>query len=221
MKTEHGLRHEMASMSQLLWERGWVANHDGNITARLSSGQFLATPTALSKRVIDRDMLLVLDEHGQKIRGRLRPFSERGLHLRVYQGRPDVGAVIHAHPPHSMAWSIRGDALPSFTPEAVVSIGRETPVVPLTAPGREAEDALASWLQDYDVVLLQSHGALAWGDDLEQAFLRMELVEHLSRVALLAETRGGVSTLPGSMVEALLEKRTAAGLGRAGRLKKA
>lgn len=217
MKTEHGLRREMASLSQLLWERQWVANHDGNITARLGSGQYLATPTALSKRVIDRDMLLVLDERGQKVRGRLRPFSERGLHLRVYQNRPDVGAVVHAHPPHAMAWSVRGDSLPSFTPEAVVSIGKETPVIPLATPGAEAEDALVSRLQDYDVVMLQAHGVLAWGDDMEQAFLRMELVEHLCRVALLAEPRGGVSPLPPSMVEALLQKRTAAGLGRDGR----
>jgi len=207
----------MVEISHAIWERGWVANHDGNATARIAPGRILATPTAISKRAIDREMLLVLDEDGVKLRGRMRPFSERGLHLRVYRSRPDADAVLHAHPPHAMAWSLSGNALPSFTPEAVVSIGEQTPVVPLAAPGAEAEAALGPFLEPFDAVMLQAHGVLTWGEDLEQAFLRMELVEHLARVALLAVPNGGVPTLPRGLVEPLLEKRAAAGLGPRGR----
>ncbi len=217
MKTEHGLRKEMVEISHAVWERGWVANHDGNATARVAPGRILATPTAVSKRVIDREMLIVLNDEGVKLRGRMRAFSERGLHLQVYRSRPDVGAVLHAHPPHAMAWSLGGAALPSFTPEAVVSIGEATPVVPLSFPGSEAEAALSPFLQPYDVVMLASHGVLAWGDDLEQAFLRMELVEHLARVALLAKSYGGVQPLSPEFMGPLLKKRASAGLGPEGR----
>jgi L-fuculose-phosphate aldolase len=200
----------MAAICATLWDKEWVANHDGNATARLAPGLLLATPTGISKRLITRENLIVLNEDGERVRGRMRPFSERGLHLKVYQGRSDVGAVLHAHPPHAMAWSMRATTLPSFTPEAVVSIGAETPVVGLELPGKPAEEALAPFVSDYDVVILGSHGVLSWGDDIEQAYLRMELVEHLARVALLAN---GVTHLPESIVAPLLKKRTSAGLG--------
>ena len=210
MKTEHELRREMEAICSTLWDKSWVANHDGNATVRLAPGLLLATPTGISKRLITRENLIVLDDKGDRVRGRMRPFSERGLHLEVFRQRSDAQAVLHAHPPHAMAWSLKARDLPSFTPEAVVSIGASTPVVPLRMPGSDAEKALAPFVQDYDVVILGSHGVLSWGDDLEQAFLRMELVEHLCRVAILA---GEVQPLPDGMLRPLLDKRTRAGLG--------
>lgn len=218
-KTEHQLRREVAEVSRLVWERGWVANHDGNVTARLSPGRILATPTGLSKRVIDGEMLLVVDGGGRVLRGRLRPFSEIGIHLLVYRARPDVGCVLHAHPPHATARAATGAALPSFLPEAVVSIGAETPLVPLAMPGREAEAAIEPFVRSHDAVLVEGNGVFSWGDDPEQAFLRMELVEHLARIAHLAEATGGVRELPRDMLDKLLARRAAAGLGPAGRAK--
>ena len=216
-KTEHALRREVAQVSALLWERGWVANHDGNVTARVSPGRILATPTGLSKRVIDREMLLVVDESGRVVRGRLRPFSELGIHRLVYRLRGDVGAVVHAHPPHATARAVTGAALPSFLPEAVVSIGAEVPLVPLAMPGRDAEEAIEPFVREQDAVLVEGNGVFAWGDDPEQAFLRMELVEHMSRIAHLAQGTGQLRELPRDMVAKLLEKRAAAGLGPEGR----
>jgi L-fuculose-phosphate aldolase len=102
-------------------------------------------------------------------------------------------------------------------PEAVVSLGGEIPLVPFTPPGADAEAALAPFVEPFDGVLLEGHGVLTWGDDPEQAFLRMELIEHLSRIAHLAEPSGGPRPLPADLVESLLAKRTAAGLGPAGR----
>jgi L-fuculose-phosphate aldolase len=208
--TEHELRRELSALSKTMWERGWVANHDGNATARLSDGRLLATPTALSKRVIAPDMLLVVDDAGKVVRGRYRTFSELGLHLSVYRARADVGAVLHAHPPHATARASSGHALPCFIAEAVVSIGESIPLVPFAAPGADAERALAPFLDGYDAVLLENHGVLAWGDDPELAFLRLELVEHLSRIAHLA---GSVRALPSDVVQKLLEARHRAGLG--------
>lgn len=214
---EHALRREVARVSRTIWERGWVANHDGNVTARAATGRIVATPTAVSKRAIEPDMLIVVDEAGQRIRGRLRPFSELGLHLRVYRARPDVRAVVHAHPPHATARACTGRALPCFLHESVVSLGAEIPLVPPTPPGAAAEEALASFLEAHDAVLLGGHGVLSWGDDPEQAYLRMELVEHLSRIAEHAEAAGGVRPLPADVLAPLLEKRAKAGLGPAGR----
>jgi L-fuculose-phosphate aldolase len=217
MKTEHQLRRAVLEVSGLLWEQGWVANHDGNVTARAAPGRIVATPTGLSKRKIDADRLLVLDSKGNRVQGRLRPFSERGLHVTVYQQRPDVGAVVHAHPPYATARAASGTALPCFLPESVVSLGREIPLVPFAPPGSEAEQALVPFVEPYDGVLLECHGVLTWGDDPEQAYLRMELIEHLARIAYLAQSTGGVQTLSEDTVQRLLQARARAGLGPEGR----
>ncbi|NOY92425.1 MAG: class II aldolase/adducin family protein [Deltaproteobacteria bacterium] len=215
--TEHALRRQAAEVSRLLWERGWVANHDGNVSARLAPGRIVATPTALSKRALGAEDMLLIDESRRVLRGRRRIFSEVGLHLEVYAARVDVGAVVHAHPPYATARAVTGRALPCFLPEAVVSLGESIPLVPFALPGKSAEDSLRPCLLDSDAVLLAGHGVLSWGDDLEQAYLRMELVEHLSRVAQLAEASGGVHALPRSVLDPLLAARTRAGLGRRGR----
>jgi len=211
--TEHALRRAVAEASRITWDRGWVANHDGNATAWVSPGRILATPTALSKRVIEPAMLLVVDEEGRVVRGQLKPFSELGIHLAVYGARPDVAAVLHAHPPHATARAVSGHALPCFLPEAVVSLGSEIPLVPFTPPGKAAEEALLPFAKTFDAVLVEGHGVFSWGDDVEQALLRMELVEHLCRIAHLAEATGGIRTLPHDLVSELLTKRRAAGLG--------
>ena len=213
------LRARVAATSRELHARGWVANHDGNLTVR-DGARFLATPTATSKRVIgDRD-LLELDPAG-KVVGPGKVFGELGLHLAVYQRRPDVGAVIHAHPPHATAVACARGGVSDhvigrpFIAEAVVSLGPIIPRLPFAPPGEPAVAALAPWCEEVDAVLLGGHGVMAWGADLEQAFLRLELVEHLARIALAALPLGGPEPLPASALPALLAARAKAGLGRA------
>jgi len=215
--TEHVLRRQAAEVSRLIWERGWVANHDGNVTARLAPGRIVATPTALSKRALGAEDMLLIDESRRVVRGRRRIFSEVGLHLEVYGSREDVAAVIHAHPPHATARAVTGSSLPCFLPEAVVTLGESVPLVPFALPGPAAEAALRPFLLESDAVLLAGHGVLSWGVDLEQAYLRMELVEHLSQIANLAAPVGGVRALPAFTLAPLLEARTRVGLGRADR----
>jgi len=158
-------------------------------------------------------MLLIVDETARVVRGRLRPFSELGLHLRVYRHRSDAGAVLHAHPPHATARAATGHDLPCFLPEAVVSMGTHVPLVPFAAPGSAAEEAIEPYLADFDGLLLENHGVLTWGDDSEQAFLRMELIEHLAHMAWIAQSTGGIRPLPEPVVARLLKSRAAAGLG--------
>ena len=212
-----GLRLELCQVAHALHQRGWVANHDGNVTARLGPDRFLATPTATSKRLIDQRGLIEVDGKGQRVAGTARGFGELGMHLAVYGARDDVGAVVHAHPPHATALAVSGSPLLErpFIAEAVVSLGARVPTVPYAAPGATAVTALAGFVAEFDAVLLGNHGAMAWGADLEQALLRLELVEHLARVALLSQASGGPRYLADDQVAPLLEKRARAGLGKA------
>lgn len=210
-----GRAAEVADYAQRLHARGWVANHDGNLSVREGGGRYLATPTATSKAAVRADGLVVVDDRGNKVSGKGKPFSEIGLHLTVYQNRPDVNAVVHAHPPTATGFAVAGVPLDeAFMAEAVVSLGPGVPTVPFAAPGVEACRALAAYTLDYDAVLLGGHGVLCWGPDLETAYLRMELVEQLAKVALVARQLGGVRPLPSSVLPALLESRARAGLGR-------
>jgi L-fuculose-phosphate aldolase len=210
------LQTELADVAVRLHRMGWVANHDGNVTARLEPGRFLATPTATSKADVTADGLLVVDEAGARITGRGKPFSELGLHLAVYRARPDVNAVVHAHPPTATGFAVAGLALDvPMLAEQVVSLGPRVPLVPFGAPGAGAVQALEPYLRETDAVLMTGNGAMAWGRDLEQAYLRLELVEHLAKIALVARQLGGARPIPAAAMPALLEARRKAGLGLA------
>src|SRR6185436_15964670 len=198
------LRVQVAEVARQLHASGWVANHDGNVTAR-DGARFIATPTATSKRLVgDRD-LIEIDAKGQ-VHGPGKVFGEIGLHLVVYERRPDVHCVVHAHPPCATAISAsRGNPIERpFIAEAVVSLGPRIPKLPYAQPGDAARAALAPWCELVDAVLLGNHGAIAWGADPEQALLRLELVEHLARIAIAAQA-----------IAPLLAARAKAGIGRA------
>jgi L-fuculose-phosphate aldolase len=208
------LRREVVATARFLHERGWVANHDGNVSAR-DGGTIIATPTATSKRLVDEPGLVELDASGKATRGKV--FGEIGLHLAVYERRPDVGAIVHAHPPHATAIACsRGNPIERpFIAEALVSLGPVIPKVPFGAPGDPAKAALAPWCELVDAALLSGHGVIAWGKDCEQALLRLELVEHLARIAILAAPLGGVEPLPDALFGPMMQARAKAGIGRA------
>lgn len=211
--SETRLRQELVRYSLAMHAAGFVANHDGNLSVRVADDRIVCTPTAFSKADVTLDDLVVVDAAGTKLSGRRRPFSELVLHRAVYDARPDALAVVHAHPPFATAFGAAGKPLPHpFLPEAVVSLGAAVPTVPLTPPGKPAADALAPFVRRCDAVLLAGNGALAWGPTLELAWLRLELVEHLARIAHAALPLGGVQPLPAAMVTALLAARAKAGL---------
>jgi L-fuculose-phosphate aldolase len=215
MRVSKPLRKQIAEFAQLLHCQGWVANHDGNVSAR-DGNLFAATPTATSKRIVSEANVVEFDATGVIV-GAGKLFGEIGLHLAVYERRIDVGAVIHAHPPNATAVACSGTNLieAPFIAEAIVSLGPRIPCTQYATPGVEAKAALAPWCEIVDAVLLGNHGVVTWGADLEQAFLRMELVEHLATIAIAATPLGGVRALPGDAVNALLVARSKAGLGKA------
>ena len=214
---ERALREQVVEVARRLHARGWVANHDGNVSARLGPGRIVVTPTATSKAAVALESLVLVDDAGARVGGSKSPPGEVGLHVTVYARRADARAVVHAHPPAATALACAGSKLLErpFMAEAVVSLGPSVPTVPFAPPGREACAALAPFLAEHDAVLMANHGVLAFGSDVEQAYLRVELVEHLARIALDAERVGGVKPLPESAIPALLEARKKAGLGAA------
>ncbi len=217
------LEKDLVHLSAMLHTRGWVANHDGNLSARLAAQRFLVTPTAFSKAAVRPQHLLVVDDYGKRISGLCKPFSELDMHLLVMRERPDVGAVIHAHPPHATALAVTGQAvLPTMLAEAVISLGVHVPLMPFAAP--KSPDVTLNLLpvvQQVDAVTLANHGVLTWGPDLDTAYLRLELVEHLARIQCIARQMGTVRTLDTATLAQLLHVRKKAGLGFAGRLRTA
>jgi L-fuculose-phosphate aldolase len=211
------LRAEIIRYCHRMDEKSWVANHDGNITAKLSpdSKQLVATPTARSKRdLIDSDLIEVGFD-GKKISpagGGV--FSEIAIHLRIYAARPEVQAVVHAHPPSATAVGCANQELVTWAiPEAVVSLGPGIPLAGLTLPNSEALwSELDPMLAHYDAIMIGGNGVFTWGKTLEQAFLRLELVEHVAKICLGSLALGGPKLLPLDQVQALLKKRAEAGL---------
>lgn len=209
------LRAQVAEVARHLHARGWVANHDGNVTAR-DGAQYIATPTATSKRLVTERGLITVDAKGAVV-GAGKVFGEIGLHLVVYARRPDVHSVVHAHPPCATAISAaRGNPIERpFIAEALVSLGPKIPKLPYAQPGEPAKQALAPWCELVDAAILGNHGVIAWGADPEQALLRLELVEHLARIAIEAAPLGGVEPLPREAIQPLLAARAKANIGRA------
>ena len=205
---KEALREEIVRYSHRLHSNGWVANHDGNLTARFEGERLLCTPTAVSKADVQPSWLIVVDGENNVIEGTRRAFSELQLHRAAYAARPDISAVIHAHPPVCCGFAVAGAPLPyPMMAEPVVSLGPEIPMVPYFRPGDPAlSTAIGEALQRADVILLERHGVLAVGGGFEQAYLRMELLEHVSKIAMNAQMIGEARCLGEAEIEALAKK---------------
>lgn len=209
------LRADVVALSQRLHHNGWVANHDGNVSVRLRGDRFLITATAMSKRDIDDASLLVVDNAGKVLEGRKKPFSELELHLACYRARPEVNVVVHAHPPVATAFGLVGEELgPIAMPEIMVSLGPRIPTLPRFMPrDPDGVKMVEAEAKGYDAFLLSGNGAITLGDDLSQALLRMELVEHYAKILHAARSLGPVPEIRDADRVKLLDARKKAGLG--------
>lgn len=217
------LIENIVKICQKLDSKSFVANHDGNISVRFDN-YLLATPTAESKSSITSEMIITLDMNGKKIEGVGNPFSEIKLHIAAYNARKDANAVVHAHPPFATARGLLNKSLRPILPEAIISIGDIVPVTPFAMPGDpENDNIIAEALQISDVFMMPGNGVLAIGDDVEQAYLRLELVEHLAKIdyytsATENSTYCSLMTLSEENIQKLLDKRKSVGLGPQARL---
>lgn len=204
------MREQICDVCHKMWQLGWVAANDGNVSARLDDGTFLATPTGMSKSFITPDKLVRIDAEGNVIEGApgLRPSSEIKMHLRCYQERPDVNSVLHAHPPTATGYAVAHKALDEYSMiETVIAIG-SVPVTPYGTPSTyEVPEAIAPYLGEHDVVLLMNHGALAVGSDIITAYYRMETLELFAKISLTAHLLGGAKEISRENIDRLISMR--------------
>jgi L-fuculose-phosphate aldolase len=208
MTTETQARHDLAQFGKKLHDAGHVAATDGNLSVRLDDGRILATPTGMSKGMMHPEDMVIVDLDGQKCCGERNPSSEVGMHLLVYRTRPDINAVVHAHPVTATGFAAAGMSLEEpLVSEIVISLGA-VPLAKYGTPGTpELTDALLPFVPDYDAILMANHGVVTYGPDLLNAYMKMETVEHFARIALVTQQLGRQQLLSKEEVDKLLECR--------------
>ena len=208
MPGERRNRHEIVRLGGLLHSCGFVAGMDGNLSVRLDRNRILVTPTAMSKGMMRPSDLVIVDLQGRKLEGRRNVSSEIGMHLLIYGLRPDIGGIVHAHPPTATGFAASGLALDRpLICELVVGLGC-VPLAKYGTPGTsELADALEPLVPQYDAILMANHGVVAYSQDLQSAYMKMETVEHFAKVALVAHLLGHEQPLKEAEVAKLIIAR--------------
>lgn len=215
MQNEFELKKLICEIGKRIYDRNMVAANDGNISVKLNDNEFLCTPTGVSKGFMTPEYICKVDAKGNVIQANkgFRPSSEVKMHMRVYEKRDDVNAVVHAHPTYATSFAIAGIPLTQpIMPEAVISLG----CVPLAKYGTpstmEIPDSIEEFLPYYDSVLLESHGALSWGGDLTTAYYKMESTEFYAELLYKAKALGGPKEFDDATVDRLYQLRKEMGL---------
>ena len=208
MKALHEIKRDVVRVCKNIDARQFVGGRDGNVSVRISDATVLITPAGMRKGDIEVEDLILVDRRGSVVEGRGRASTETGMHLRIYQLRPDVRAVAHAHPPVATGFAAAGIALTECVlPEVIVGLG-QVPLTRYATPGTpELSDSLDPVIRDHDAWLLQNHGAVAVGEDVLSAYQRLETVEHSARILLVARLLGGPDPLTRTQVDELLAAR--------------
>lgn len=212
---------QILEVGRRLYTKDYVVSNDGNITCRVSPTALWATPTGVSKGYMTEQMLIKVDLDGNVLEGTHKPSSELKMHLRVYRENPAVRAVVHAHPPVATSYAIARIPLDrAILPEAVIQLG-EVPVAEYATPGtQEVPDSIAPFCRTHNGVLLANHGALTWGDDPLQAYMRMESLEYYARISMYTSCiLRQAKELTNAQVDRLLETRAKLGIVAGGRPK--
>ena len=204
------IKEQICDVCHKMWQQGWVAANDGNVSVKLDDGTYLATPTGISKSFITPDKIVRIDGEGKVMEAEegYRPSSEIKMHLCCYQEREDVGAVVHAHPPTATGFAVAHLDMDRYTMiESVIAVG-SVPVTPYGTPSTyEVPEAIRPYLQEHDVMLLENHGALTVGVDLITAYYRMETLELWAKISLVAHLLGGEKEISRENVDRLIAMR--------------
>lgn len=208
---EQSARKLIIEIGKLLYERSYVVSSDGNVSIRLDENRVIATPTMTCKGRMTEDGLAITDMDGKPLNDK-KASSELAMHLLIYKMRPDIKAVCHAHPPHGTAFAVAGLAIDQpILSEVILTLG----CVPLTDYGtpstNELTESMKPFVEHHNALLMANHGAVAYGEDLWQAFDRLETLEHTARIAILAKTLGGANDLPKDAISKLINIREKAG----------
>jgi L-fuculose-phosphate aldolase len=209
MPTERKHREEIVRYGRMLHERSFVAAFDGNLSVQLKGDRILVTPTCVSKGAMKPADLVIVDLEGKRVAGHRNVTSEIGMHLLIYRTRPDVQAIVHAHPPTATGFAAAG--MPLTEPlvcEVVMGLG----CIPLARYGTPGTSELAQTLEpyvpSYDAILMSNHGVVTYGDTIEHAYMKMETVEHFAQIALVTHLLGQQQPLKQVEIEKLMLART-------------
>jgi len=208
MAVDRPFREQIVRFGRMLHQLGFVAATDGNLSVRLDEHRILVTPTCMSKgRMLPSDLVIV-DDQGRLLKGRRRVSSEIAMHLLIYRLRPDIRGIVHAHPPTATGFAAAGLALNQpLVCEVVIGLG-SIPLAKYGTPGTpELTEALEPLIPHYDALLMSNHGVVAYGADLEQAYMKMETVEHFAKIALVTQQLGMQQPLGAAEVEKLIVVR--------------
>ncbi len=208
-------RQALCRIGALCYQKGHIAGADGNLSARLEDGTILITPAGAMKGFLEPGHIAHIDANGRVVDDGPSASTETGIHLVSYRERPDMRAVVHAHPPHAVALSIAGiDQMLPMIPEIIVTIGG-TPTTPFATPGTdELPESIRSTVRCSDTLIMKNHGAVTLGANLMDAFKKLDMIEHTAKILWLAySVKGGVEPLPPEAVEKLLATRRNLGIG--------
>jgi L-fuculose-phosphate aldolase len=196
-------RSEIASQivlaSHRVYERGYVTATDGNLSARLPNGNILVTPASLNKGQVGESDLVEVTATGTAVTLSRKASSELSMHLFIYEHRPDVKSIVHAHPPHATGFATARIPFPdALLPEVILGLGA-IPLADYATPSTiEVSASLAPFVQEANAVLLSNHGVVTFGTTVEEAYFRMEKVEHAAHILFVARMLGGEKSLTGS-----------------------
>lgn len=201
--------NDIVQICQRLHRRNLLAAGDGNISVRVSEELILITPSGVAKAFMRPEEMAVMNLKGESLRG--RPSSESLMHLQIYRQCQQAKAVVHAHPPTAIAWSIARpelNKLPSDCLSEVILATGDIPFVPYARPGTQGmADVLIPFLPQSRALILRCHGAVTWGASLEEAYRGMERIEHSAQILSKAQQLGGLHSLPAEEIQYLYELR--------------
>src|ERR671912_2466945 len=190
-RIEEQIRADIVEAGRRLYARAYIASNDGNITARLDDRRLIATPKSVSKGFMTPDMMVVVDYDGNKVSGERDASTELPMHLEVYKNRPDVNAVVHAHPPIATGFAVAGIPLTRAVLAEVVTTLGSIPIAAYGTPSTaELPEAVRKYIKAHDGMLLANHGAVTCGPDVLSAYYKMETIEHFARISFVARLLG-------------------------------
>jgi len=191
---EHKLKEQICEIGRRVYNKGFAAANDGNISIRLNDKEILCTPTMVSKGFMKPEDLCVVDYDGKQLRGTRKRSSEILLHLSVYKNNPQVNAVVHCHPPHATAFAVAGEPIPKCVlPEVEVFLG-EVPIAIYETPGgQKFADTIIPFVKNCNTIILANHGTVTFGPDLEKAYWNSEIIDAYCKILILARQLGKVN----------------------------
>ena len=207
-RIEEQLRADIVEAGRRLYARAYVASNDGNISARLDEHRLITTPKSVSKGFMTPDMMVIVDLEGKKIAGERDPSTELPMHLEVYRNRPDVNAVVHAHPPLATGFAVAGIPLTRAVLAEVITTLGSIPIAAYGTPSTaELPEAVRKYIKAHDGMLLANHGAVTCGPSVMGAYYKMETIEHFAKISLVARLLGREHLISRDEVERLQNLR--------------